>query len=104
MWILYSLIDSAIVVYETYVDELRTADREALWQDYRVIGRLFGLRAAQMPADYPELVAYGRRMLDGDELQVGAWARRRARPSAGAPRRSGRGSSRRANLASAAAR
>ena len=32
-----------------------------------------------MPADYPALVAYGRRMLDGDELQVGAWARRRAR-------------------------
>ncbi len=32
-----------------------------------------------MPADYPELADYGRRMLDGDELQVGAWARRRAR-------------------------
>jgi uncharacterized protein (DUF2236 family) len=79
MWILYTLIDSAIVFYETYVGRLGTVDREALWQDYRVVGRLFGLRAAQMPADYPELVAYGRRMLAGDELQVGDWARRRAR-------------------------
>ncbi len=79
MWILYTLIDSAIVVYETYVGRLEMADREALWRDYRVVGRLFGLRATQMPADYAELVAYGRRMLDGDELQVGAWARRRAR-------------------------
>ncbi len=32
-----------------------------------------------MPADYSELVAYGRGMLAGDELQVGDWARRRAR-------------------------
>jgi len=79
LWILYSLIDSAIVLYETYVGRLDTADREALWQDYRVVGRLFGLRVTQMPADYPELVSYGRRMLGGDELQVGDWARRRAR-------------------------
>ena len=79
MWILYTLIDSAIVLYETYVGRLGPVDRAALWQDYRVVGRLFGLRAAQMPADYPELVAYGRRMLSGDELQVGDWARRRAR-------------------------
>jgi uncharacterized protein (DUF2236 family) len=78
MWILYTLIDSAIVFYETYVGRLGTADRGALWQDYRVVGRLFGLRAAQMPAGYPELVAYGRAMLAGDELQVGDWARRRA--------------------------
>jgi uncharacterized protein (DUF2236 family) len=67
------------VFYETYVGRLGAADREALWRDYRVVGRLFGLRASQMPADYPELVAYGRRMLAGDELQVGDWARRRAR-------------------------
>jgi uncharacterized protein (DUF2236 family) len=79
MWILYTLIDSAIVVYESYVGRLGAGDRERLWQDYRVVGRLFGLRASQMPADYDELVGYGQRMLDGDELQVGDWARRRAR-------------------------
>src|ERR1700728_491813 len=32
MWILYALIDSAIVFYETYVGRLGTVDREALWQ------------------------------------------------------------------------
>jgi uncharacterized protein (DUF2236 family) len=79
MWILYTLIDSAVVLYETYVGRLGPADREALWTDYRVVGRLFGLRTAQMPADYAELVAYGRGMLTGDELTVGDWARRRAR-------------------------
>ena len=79
MWILYSLIDSAVVMYETYVGSLGSDGRERLWQDYRVVGRLFGLRATQMPADYAQLRAYGRGMLAGDELQVGDWARARAR-------------------------
>ncbi|MFZ0044142.1 MAG: oxygenase MpaB family protein [Solirubrobacteraceae bacterium] len=79
MWILYSLVDSAMVVYSTYVGTLSTPDRAALWQDYRVIGDLFGLKDAEMPATLSELEAYGRRMLSGDELQVGDWARRRAR-------------------------
>jgi uncharacterized protein (DUF2236 family) len=79
MWILYSLIDSAIVMYETYVRSLGGEGRERLWQDYRVVGRLFGLRATQMPDDYAGLRGYGRAMLEGDELHVGDWARRRAR-------------------------
>ena len=49
MWILYSLVDSAVVVYRTYVGRLGEADRAALWEDYKVIGRLFGLRVGQMP-------------------------------------------------------
>jgi uncharacterized protein (DUF2236 family) len=79
MWILYSLADSSIVVYTAYVGRLSTDERESLWQDYRVVGGLFGLRSDQMPAGYRELRAYGREMLDGDALVVGDWARRRAR-------------------------
>jgi uncharacterized protein (DUF2236 family) len=79
MWILYSLVDSAMVVYRTYVGRLDRTDRAALWDDYRVVGRLFGLRAAAMPATLGDLEDYGRAMLTGDELHVGGWARRRAR-------------------------
>ena len=79
MWILYSLIDSAIVVYRTYVGRLTATEQAQLWEDYRVVGRLFGLRDAEMPATLSQLRAYGRDMLGGDELQVGDWARRRAR-------------------------
>jgi uncharacterized protein (DUF2236 family) len=79
MWILYSLIDSAVVMHETYVGSLGSDVRERLWRDYRVVGRLFGLRPTQMPGDYAALRAYGREMLDGDELRVGDWARVRAR-------------------------
>jgi uncharacterized protein (DUF2236 family) len=79
MWILYTLIDSATVVYRTYVGRLSADERAALWEDYKVVGRLFGLRRGQMPDTYDELVRYGREMLSGDALHVGDWARRRAR-------------------------
>jgi uncharacterized protein (DUF2236 family) len=69
LWVLASLADSAIVVHERYVGAL---DREAYWADMRVVGRLFGLRARDLPAD---LQAYVAEMLDGDVLAVSARAR-----------------------------
>jgi uncharacterized protein (DUF2236 family) len=79
LWILYTLIDSALVVYRTYVGRLSEAERAALWEDYKIIGRLFGLRRAEMPETFDDLRHYGRDMLEGDALRVGNWARRRAR-------------------------
>jgi len=79
MWILYSLVDSAVVVYRAYVGGLDAADHARLWEDYKVVGRLFGLRRAQMPATVSDLEDYGRDMLSGGTLFVGDWARRRAR-------------------------
>ena len=79
LWILYTLVDSTEVVYQTYVGRLRADDREALWKDYRLVGRLFGLRPGDLPRSAKDLRAYGRQMLTGDALQVGDWARRRAR-------------------------
>jgi uncharacterized protein (DUF2236 family) len=79
MWILYSLVDSAVVVYRTYVGRLDAAERAALWDDYKVVGRLFGLRRSQMPTTISDLEDYGRAMLSGDKIFVGDWARRRAR-------------------------
>jgi uncharacterized protein (DUF2236 family) len=79
MWILYSLVDSAVVVYRTYVGRLDDDERALLWEDYKVVGRLFGLRRGHMPGSVAELDEYGRTVLSGDRLFVGDWARRRAR-------------------------
>jgi uncharacterized protein (DUF2236 family) len=79
MWILYTLADSAQVLYQTYVGSLARTERESLWTDYKTVGRLFGLRSDEMPDTLGELEDYGRDMLAGDELAVGDWARRRAR-------------------------
>lgn len=79
LWILYTLVDSTSVLYETYVRRLGRPDRAALWEDYKVVGRLFGLKRAELPETVADLEAYGSEMLAGDELTVGDWARRRAR-------------------------
>ena len=55
-------------------------DEEAsYWEDYRIVGRLFGLKPHEMPASLDELDAYRREMLEGDALHVTDWARSRAR-------------------------
>jgi uncharacterized protein (DUF2236 family) len=79
LWVLFTLIDSALVVYRRYVGSLSPNDEARLWADYKVVGRLFGLDDRQLPETVEDLDAYRRRMLDGDELRVTDWARRRAR-------------------------
>jgi uncharacterized protein (DUF2236 family) len=79
MWILYTLVDSASLFYSVYVSRLSTLQRRALWEDYKVVGELFGLRAEEMPDTLDDLREYGRKMIRGDRLCVGDWARRRAR-------------------------
>ena len=79
MWVLFTLVDSALVVYGKYVRTMDRAEQAALWDDYRGIGALFGLRARDMPAGIDKLDLYRARMLDGDRLYVSDWARERAR-------------------------
>lgn len=79
LWVLFTLADSATLVYRRYVRDLSRREREALWRDYRLVGRLFGLREGDMPGTLAELDAYRRAMLEGDRLHVSPWARERAR-------------------------
>lgn len=67
LWVLASLADSGLVVYERYVRALDDAERRAYWADYRQVGRLFGLRAREMP---DSLEDYMEEMLRGPDLAV----------------------------------
>ena len=49
LWVLFTLVDSSLVVYRAYVGSLSREEERALWDDYKVIGRLFGLRVRDMP-------------------------------------------------------
>jgi uncharacterized protein (DUF2236 family) len=75
LWVLATLVDSALVVYDRYVASLAPGERDAYWQDYRVVGGLFGLAADEMPADIEAFDRYMRDMLDGDDLFVTSAAR-----------------------------
>jgi uncharacterized protein (DUF2236 family) len=75
LWVLATLVDSGLVVYERYVGSLTDAERDAYWQDYRVIGGLFGLQDSQMPVDIRDFDDYMHDMLGGDDLFVTSTAR-----------------------------
>lgn len=75
LWILATLVDSGLTVYERYVRGLSRDERDAYWQDYREFGRLFGLGDAQMPATIEQFDDYLRAMLRGGDLHVGEQAR-----------------------------
>ena len=79
MWILFTLVDSGLVVYGKYVRGLDRDERAAYWEDYRTIGRLFGLSDPDMPATLEGLDEYRREMYASGEIVVGEWARTRAR-------------------------
>src|ERR687894_2125325 len=79
LWVLFTLVDSGIVVYRKYVASMSRAEEAAYWEDYKVVGELFGLSRADMPDTLADLHDYRREMLEGDQLHVTDWARRRAR-------------------------
>jgi uncharacterized protein (DUF2236 family) len=70
LWILATLVDSALLVYAKYVRPLDRDERDAYWQEYKLIGHLFGLREDEMPAAIEDLDAYVREMVEGDALHV----------------------------------
>jgi uncharacterized protein (DUF2236 family) len=80
LWILACLVDSALVVFQKYVRSLTRDERDAYWRDYRVIGNLFGLADADMPASIEAFDAYMARMVRGGTLRVTPAARELAIP------------------------
>jgi uncharacterized protein (DUF2236 family) len=75
LWVLATLVESALVVYERYVGRLERDERDAYWRDYQVVGRLFGLRDTDMPRSIEDFEDYMSSMLGGDVLSVTPEAR-----------------------------
>jgi uncharacterized protein (DUF2236 family) len=79
LWVLFTLVDSGIVVYRMYVRGMDDGEQAAYWEDYKVVGELFGLARADMPDTLDDLREYRREMLEDGHLEVTDWARTRAR-------------------------
>jgi uncharacterized protein (DUF2236 family) len=79
MWVLFTLVDSGLVVYERFVGSLSPEQRQRYWADFRIVGGLFGLEPEQMPADIDELDSYRGLMYASGRLHVSEWARRQGR-------------------------
>ena len=75
LWILAPIVDSSLLVYEKYVRRLSREERDAYWQDYRVIGEQFGLLPEEMPATIEDFDAYMEDMLASGDLHITPQAR-----------------------------
>lgn len=75
LWIIATLADSGELVYTRYVGNLTRRERDAYWQDWRVVGSLFGLGERDMPATASKLHEYVCEMVHGDTLHVTPAAR-----------------------------
>jgi uncharacterized protein (DUF2236 family) len=70
LWTLAVIADSGRAMYETMVRPLAAAEREALWQDYRRFGELFGMPGDAAPASYPEFAGWFAAKLASPDLHA----------------------------------
>jgi len=79
LWVHATLLDTSVLMYETFVAPLAPADLDRLWTDSRRFARLFGIPDRTWPRDWAAFRAYFERMLASDVLTVGAASRRLAK-------------------------
>ena len=70
LWILACLADSALVLHRVFVGELTDAESERFWDDYLLVGELFGLRREHAPATFREFRDYMRERIASRDLYV----------------------------------
>jgi uncharacterized protein (DUF2236 family) len=75
MWVHATIVDTALLMYRTYVGPLSTEEQESYYQDMKVLARLFGTPDDAIPETYADFVAWFRGMLDGDVICVTPEAR-----------------------------
>jgi len=75
LWVHATLVDSALVTYETFVKRLPAGERESFYQESKVIGRLLGIPADRFPPTLPDFASYVERMMSEGPVRVGTRAR-----------------------------
>jgi len=74
-WVLATLIDTALLMYERFVTPLTPEERAAYFREAKIAARLFGIPEALIPRGEKEFRAYMRDMIEGDTLAVSAASR-----------------------------
>jgi uncharacterized protein (DUF2236 family) len=71
LWVHATLVDSALVTYETFVRRLRPRDREDFFQESKVLGGLLGIPAERFPETLRDFDSYLEAMMSGGPVRVG---------------------------------
>jgi uncharacterized protein (DUF2236 family) len=75
LWVAATLLDSAVVAYELFVEPLSPAEKEQHYQQARRFGQLFGVPQQRYPDSWAEFQAWWQQMLASDTLTVTDTAR-----------------------------
>jgi uncharacterized protein (DUF2236 family) len=79
VWVWTTLIETAVMTYEIGFGALTADEREAYYRESVRFAWLFGVPEEAVPPTFAEFQAYSARMVQSDELAVGAPAREMGR-------------------------
>jgi uncharacterized protein (DUF2236 family) len=79
LWVHATLIDSALVGYQTFVAPLTAAAKCRYYDDSKQLAALFNIRREMVPPSLTDFEAYMQRMIAGGAIAVGPMARLLAR-------------------------
>ncbi len=74
LWVYATLVDSALVTYETFVQPLNAAEREDYYAGSKWVAPLLGLPASNLPSEWSDFAAYVERTV-AEECAIDARAR-----------------------------
>jgi len=75
LWVLSTITDSTLLVYDTFVSKLSAEDRQGYYADSLKVGELFGIPESIMPPTYDDFRSYFDDMMRGDAIHVSDEAR-----------------------------
>jgi len=70
LWVHATLVDTALLMYRTYVGDLTHDEYDEYWQQMKVLARLFGCPDDALPGTYDDFRAYWTGMLASEEICV----------------------------------
>lgn len=78
LWVFATLIDSALLAYESVLTPLSDTERETYYAESKTMAALFGIPADAMPDGWSEFAEYMASMIASDRLGVDAIAQEMA--------------------------
>jgi uncharacterized protein (DUF2236 family) len=75
LWVHATLVDSALLTYETFVERLSPADRDEFYQEMKLVGELLGIRRANFPETISDFELYIDQQIADGPVRVGPLAR-----------------------------
>ena len=70
LWVHSTLVDSAIVTYETFVKPLSARERDDFYQESKVLGELLGVPRDRFPPTHDDLIEYMASMVSSGAVAV----------------------------------